>query len=86
MTIGWIFPLAVAYFAGAAAGIAMMETRISRKHSRRLKLLRLRMIRERHHRTLETCYRGEPGEITTVGFGTVRALSPVGSLNSDTWK
>jgi hypothetical protein len=83
VTTGLIFMLAVAYFAGMAAGVSMMEASISQKHIKRLMLLRHRLMWIRQGRTHQSCCRNGNEEFVATAFGNVRAFSAVNSLDLD---
>ena len=83
MTTGLIFLLAVAYFAGMAAGVSMMEASISQKHIKRLKLLRHRLMWIRQDRAHQSCCRNGNEEFVTIAFGNVRKFSAAIPVNQD---
>lgn len=74
MTTGLIFTLAVAYFAGMAAGVSMMESGISQKQVRRLKLLRHRLKWIRQDRTHQSCCCNGNEKFVAIAFGNVRTF------------
>ena len=75
MTSGLIFTLAVAYFAGMAAGVSMMGTSISQNQVKRLKLLRHRLMWIRQDRSHQSCCRNGSEEFVALAFGNVRTHS-----------
>ena len=83
MTNGLIFTLAVAYFAGMAAGVSMMEASISQKHIKRLMLLRHRLMWIRQDRTHQSCCRNGNEEFVAIAFGNVRKFSAATPVNLD---
>ena len=83
MTIGLILTLAVTYFAGMTAGVSMMETSISQKHVKRLKLLRHRLMWIRQNRNHQSCCCNGNETYVAKVLGNVRTFSAAIPVNLD---